>query len=70
MSVDLNLNFLMIKIYGPKNQPPGCNLGPKNILGLVSMIQIRQVSSECGPSNLVVLGLAMDFFINGRICYI
>ena len=27
-------------------------------LGLVSMMQIWQVSSECGPSNLVVLVLA------------
>ena len=28
--IDLNLNFLMEKNYGPKNPPPGCNLGPKN----------------------------------------
>ena len=27
--IDLDLNFLMIKNYGPKNLPPGCNLGPK-----------------------------------------
>ena len=27
--IDLNLNFLMEKSYGPKNPPPGCNLGPK-----------------------------------------
>ena len=27
---DLNLNFLMMKNYGPKNPPPGRNFGPKN----------------------------------------
>ena len=27
--IDLNLNFLMIKNYGPKNPSSGRNLGPK-----------------------------------------
>ena len=27
--IDLNLNFLMIKNYVPKNPPLGCDLGPK-----------------------------------------
>ena len=52
--IDLNLNFLMIKNYGPKNPPPGLKFGSQE-LGLVLMIQIWQVPSECGPSNLVVL---------------
>ena len=52
--MDLNLNFLMIKNYGPKKSTPGVYFGSQE-LGLGLMIQIWQVPSECGPSNLVVL---------------